>query len=686
MPSGIPWIQIPENYTTVANWFWDPLSGMVNSLDDAARDQIAMPTYATEVSIGGTPHRIGIRNTPAEAAGMLSLLDQNLAQWAPWLDTDPRSAITSSLDYLRANPSYNYWDSAGPGNFGTASQVLDLLSTQVASNALKQKLEGLGFTPQQSAQALEGLYSPAPSPGTGTLNGVPIESLPRPYIYDQASLNDPTWGTLSRVFKDAGIGLGLPYGPFGDTVPSVSGITDQQLLTAMQSAGLTIPTTTPTGNNGGTTVPNEDLDPSITLSQLNPFGDFLNLLRGRQLVGTDANGQPVYQNITGSEDYFQGGNVLFGPQQAQALKDYLTPLPMKGAETWAQSLLDPAALNEQFTKTLSDLDQYVLPGMKELSQTGFRTPTPTLFGSDQYGLAKNAAQTGFLDNRNLSLARNIAETGLFDDLKAAGMGYLNNELAPSLNERYAGQLGSFSSDFQNALAQAGEDVTTDLLKQKGANQIQGVQLTQGILNDASTNKMAGLGLWNDMTSIQGSLDAQLGESAAARRANALPLLNELSVFRGQLPISFANDVASAGKYMRDVEESTRPGARVLSNLLPLLGGSAPGQLGTIGQGKAPSETTALLSGLAPMTGGFGQANLGGGGFSSSFGSGLGQALGNLGGSLLGKGLTFGADALGGLLTSGWNALTGLFGGGGGGGNDNSYDFMGSGGYGFDDWF
>src|SRR5690606_5455272 len=167
------------------------------------------------------------------------------------------------------------------------------------------------------------------------------------------------------------------------------------------------------------------------------------------------------------------------------------------------------------------------------------------------------------------------------------------ETLPGLREQFLGQTGSFSSDFLGSAAQAGAVMWTEL----------------------------------------GAIQAELDEAAAQRRATGLPVASQLALARQDLPIAVANSALDFGGRSRLAQEALRPGGRVL-DVLGLLGGmGAPSNMGFVGSGVFPSQTSQLLAGLGQAAPGFAAAgNLlaglgknnsgGGGGVVSSFNLGL----------------------------------------------------------------
>jgi hypothetical protein len=313
-------------------------------------------------------------------------------------------------------------------------------------------------------------------------------------------------------------------------------------------------------------------------------------------------------------------------------------------------------------------------------ETGYRSPTPNLYNQNQYSFADELMRTGLIGDApdlynqdQYRFGRELMDTGLEGDLMKSGTTMMRNRIAPALAEQYAGQMGTFSTDFLGSLNRESENLAADLAKTVSANRQAGLGAlnsmtsSQGLLDADFTktraaNRQAGLGALNEMTSQQGLLGSQLDEAAAARRANALTLYPELATMGLNLPTAFANDLAAFGAQQRATDESIRPGGRNLSTLLSLLTGSSPSILGPVAQGQTPSASTQLLSGFAPQTANFGQAALGS--LLNGAGNWLGQNALGLGGSLL-SGL---GGLIGNLGSSVWSGITGLF----GGGNDNDY--------------
>lgn len=202
------------------------------------------------------------------------------------------------------------------------------------------------------------------------------------------------------------------------------------------------------------------------------------------------------------------------------VRDFLDPLPLDEREVAAREIFD--SLPADLQSTLNVFDEIILPGAQELATTGFRTDIQPIIDQQQRRFER--------------------------------------ETIPQLREQFAGQTGTFSSDFLNAITNAGADLNTEL----------------------------------------GALQVELDEAAASRRASGIPILSQLQTGRLGLPISVGNDLFQAGQAFRQVDESLRPGARQL-NLLQLLGQQgSPSNLGFVANQGQPSQTSQILQGLSSI--------------------------------------------------------------------------------------
>jgi len=645
VPAGIPQFTIPEDYDSISNWFWGDIAPIVSRWQDDAAGGTLFPTYQSSMHIGGSQpsgifsgsgadgtgggnYKIGHYSGPARSYAALSQLDQNIAEWGGWINTDPRSSFQQALQAANANPAFDT-----QGVYGDQTMVPGALSSLISQEAIRQKLKGLGVADAGIQQVIEGLYDPWTAPQGATGN---FANNPNLYIPD--STLDGPWAGVGQLFTNAGLQFDAPMGQAVTNYAgaNVNAISDANLLAALANAGVTpaplpspntpTPATsginapapaTPTYASGSSNVADQTSNPAI----LSPFGTFMQMMAGFAPVSFDSNGRPTYGttqdifkeyfNTDGS--YSEAGQKLweqrhpgslFGPKQLNELRQQMTALPMNAQQQGARALLDPAVLNEQFNKTLGAMDTQVLPAMKNLMDTGYRSPSRDLYTDEQYGIVQDQARTGWLG-----------------DLQKAGNTYYQNDILPQLREQAAGQMGSFSTDFLGASAREGQNLNAKLLEQ------------------ATANRNAGIGNWNTMTQGQGLFESSLDEAAAARRANAIQPYAELLGLRNNMPTAYATDLNTIGENFAAQDEARRPGANNMSYLMALLNGTAPSNVGYVTQGKTPSAQTSLFSGFAPQAQNFGAAG----------GNWLGTALNfaNQSGltSLIGGGLTKAASGI-----------------------------------------
>lgn len=249
----------------------------------------------------------------------------------------------------------------------------------------------------------------------------------------------------------------------------------------------------------------------------NPSAQFLASLFGGYM-GTE-NNAPSFEAFKNGKSFdSQYPNSIFGLEQRNAIKDWLTPLGFSPLEQQAMDLFGED-VNKTYQGTANFFDQQIMPNAQELVNTGFRTD--------------------------------------IDPIRQAMLREFNMNTVPDLREQFLGQTGSFSSDFLGSIGQAGGDMYTEL----------------------------------------GAIQAELDEAAASRRAAGLPVASQLALARQDLPIAVANSTLDFGGRSRLAQEALRPGGRVL-DVLGILGGQgAPGNMGFVGSGAFPSQTSQLLSGL-----------------------------------------------------------------------------------------
>jgi hypothetical protein len=379
----------------------------------------------------------------------------------------------------------------------------------------------------------------------------------------------------------------------------------------------------------------------VSPTALNPASSWLYGLFGKTLKGFDSNGNPVFED---------NPNAIFGDAQRQQLADFLTPLGLSGPEQYGRNLLTEANLQPGFQNALNIFDQQVIPGLTDLANTGFRTPTPNLYGADQYAYARNLMNTPLYGQQSKDLLNEFMTKGVPQGTRDAAYRDFNQHAAQDIKANNVGQTGSFSTDYLGSLARGEADITNQLAKDSADYQFRGLGLSNMMDTSQRDADTQALGVLNQMTQGQGALESALNEAAAGRRLNGLSQLGSTATARAQLPLTWGQDVMNAGGAMRLTDESMRPGGRVLDIFQSLLTGASPGNLGYVAQGQLPSSTTSLLSGWGPQSAAFGNS----GGGNSIFNSLLSNpSVWNTAGSLLTKG-----------LSSIWDFGKGLFGGGG----------------------
>lgn len=170
---------------------------------------------------------------------------------------------------------------------------------------------------------------------------------------------------------------------------------------------------------------------------LNLFGvpTRLDTGRGGIVVGNPRGGDPAIGfGGRGTPPPGQGqfANQVFGPEDFDVLRDQLDPLI---------NLLGPAFAGGRLTDATQLFDESVIPGLRELAETGFRTDIAPIVAAEQ--------------NR------------------------LQSETVPSIRELAAANTGPFSTDFQRNLLGAGSSLGFNL----GALQAE--------LDEASAGRRAG---------------------------------------------------------------------------------------------------------------------------------------------------------------------------------------------------
>jgi hypothetical protein len=399
-------------------------------------------------------------------------------------------------------------------------------------------------------------------------------------------------------------------------------------------------TTVSSGNNtSNSTNTGQDLQP------LGTFSPWLQRAAGGYYHQNDK-GDTIWTSQTPDQwATMFGNNGIFGNEEMAKVEELFNALPLSDQEQAARDLTSSdqtvrnAALAKypELRKALEGFRTNVIPGLEELTRSGFATQAPELFDPALMGQVQNFATGG---NRK--------------PLEDAATTYMKRMVAPQLGAQYAGGLGSFGTDIAGELLNQGRLFSAD------------------IANTVNSNQQYGMGMWGDMTSTQGLLESQLAEAAAARKAQGLPLL--MNAY--QIPQSYltgaAKDLADIGGNFRANEEQMREGNRIMELFNQMSrGASLNNSAGYIAQGETPSNTTSLLNGLAGQSANFLGGNLAGLG-TNFVGSLLNSSLFRGPGGDNSGSFGYAGDALGALAgligqgaTSVWGSLGGLFGGGGG---------------------
>jgi len=277
------------------------------------------------------------------------------------------------------------------------------------------------------------------------------------------------------------------------------------LLTAgIGAAGLGLSAYNLFGGSGGSSQPQ--------IQSSNPTGTILDQLLGLT-THTDTKNGTKYNTLVPT------GGGLFGPTQISQIQDYLrNPLPLNAAELQSQAILGQVPGQLQNTENL--LNNVLTP------------------------LATQGAQTGF-------------PTDISSIINAANYQFQNQQL-PQIREQFAGQTGTYGTDFLNAITRG----------------LTGMDVNLGQLQYAAS------------------------EAAKQRQQAYIPMASELGLAANQLPITTASDLFSLGSAQRQEQNTTRPGYSLLQGLGALTGLGTPGQQGYYAQGAYPSQTTQLLSGLS----------------------------------------------------------------------------------------
>lgn len=264
---------------------------------------------------------------------------------------------------------------------------------------------------------------------------------------------------------------------------------------------------------------------AASFAATNPGAQFLGSLFGGYF-GTE-NNAPSFEpfNSAYGTHESQFPTSIFGREQREAIRDWLTPLGFSDLEQQGMDLFGED-VGDQYRKTAGLFDDIIMPGAQELVTTGFRTD--------------------------------------IDPIRQAMLREYEQSTVPDIREQFLGQSGSFSTDFLGSVNRAGSDLYTNL----------------------------------------GAIQAELDEAAAQRRATGLPLASQLALARQDLPMAVANATTDFGGRTRLAQEALRPGGRTLDVLGLLTGMGAPGNMGFVGAGAMPSQTSGLLSGLANSGSGF----------------------------------------------------------------------------------
>lgn len=292
---------------------------------------------------------------------------------------------------------------------------------------------------------------------------------------------------------------------------AMSGMAVASLIGALASAGSAAYAANQGGGGGG--------GGGGAVGTANPAGAFLNLLFGVKPVMHEDGSIGMEVISDKQRERLLGAGGLFGQEQLDAIRGLLTPLPMTELERGL-----PTQMAQQALGNLGGFEQFfganILPGLEELTQTGFRTD--------------------------------------IDPIRQLAQRRFERETIPGLREQFAGQTGTFSTDFLNSIAQSGADIHTQL----------------------------------------GALQTELDEAASSRRATGLPLAQQLLLSRAAAPLTIGSDITRLLAGGRAAEESNTPGARALSLFSQLAGMGQPSLQGPFAQGFLPSSGTSTLAALS----------------------------------------------------------------------------------------
>ena len=734
-PDGIPQFQLPADYDSVSNWFWGDVAPIVGNWQQEAISGPLHPTYRSDFSgFGGSTasgmfgsdggvYKIGHYSGPLRAYSFLSQLDQNIAEWGDWLATDPRSSLQSAIQAAQVNPAFDV-----NNVYGDTTMLTGGLSSLFTQEAIRQKLGALGIPDAGIQQVIEGLYDPwtAPQGATGAFQN-------NPNLYIPSASPDSNLAGFAKLFTDAGLNLGAPMGSQVTNYAgaNVNNIEDAALLSALQAAGIT--PAAPAPIDGTTTQPVATGTPlpatfntqeaamadnasGVSPTALNPWASFIYSLAGKNLKGFDAKGNPVFETATTPG--------ILGDQQKADIAEYLKPLGLNATEQYGRGLLDSTSLNNNLNRALGVFDNTVIPGMTDLATDGFRTPTPDLYGGDQYAKARGAmngrlydpyqeqAAQGFLNDPlyapfqqnaatgllNNDVFRNQAK-GLVSEMMSKGVPQatrdaayrdFNQHAGQDLRASLGGQTGSFSTDYLGALARGSADITNQLARESAAYQAQGLGISNQMDTAQRGAEETALGILNQMS--QGTREAQsqglqlLNQMDASERdamMQALGVTNTMTQTQGALDSSLNESAAARRASGLPMLASTTTSRAQL----PLTFGQDVINAGAANrltdESLRPGSRT--LNTLLQLTGGSAPGNLGyvaqgqlpsattslASGlapFSAAFGqqqgggSFLGSLLGNANFQNLAGGLlSSAASGLGNLFSSGFSSL---FGGGG----------------------
>jgi len=188
--------------------------------------------------------------------------------------------------------------------------------------------------------------------------------------------------------------------------------------------------------------------------------------------------------------------------------------------------------------------------------------------------AQYNAMQGLFNNTIIPGATQLAQTGFptsIAPVQQAALRQFYRQDVPALANQFAGQTGTFSTDFLNQLGQTAGDIETNL----------------------------------------GALQTQLDEAAAGRRVQGLGLLPGLATASAGLGPAIGQDLFSTENQINQAQQALMPGYRGLQSFLQLSGAGTPGQTGPYMTGNFPSQTSNLLAGLGQLAPGFANYGLGG---------------------------------------------------------------------------